>query len=227
MPPKRKFSQTYSRPSKQQRYSYIRQKPTRIYKQLTMKATPYVNLKRQIHYFKRSCDLGNVVLDTNTPTLIPQPLTFRLNQLPASTEFTDLFDNYRITYVKLMIRLNVSPDAQSPTTAVYPRILYVRDYDDSVIPSSVDVLRQYGNCQQKVLNPNENMVITLKPAIRNLVSRDTSGQVVYSPKWKQWIDCAHSDTLHYGLKYAIENCGNSNYTLNFQATYWFQCKDTR
>ena len=159
---------------KMRRPRYGRKVALRRFKRMGAK----VNLKRQIHYFKRSTDLGNVIMDGSTP-LVPNPIAFRLNQLPAYQEFTDLFDQYKITYIKLRLRLNVSPDAQTATSAVYPRVVYVRDHDDLVTPASVQELRQYGNCKTKVLSPNRDLIITLKPSTLNVSSINASAGTTY------------------------------------------------
>lgn len=218
MPPRKRYGA-----KKMRRPRYGRKIALRRYKRMAAKT----NLKQQVHFFKRSTDLGNVVLDGSSP-LIPVPLAFRLNQLPAFQEFTDLFDQYRISFIKLRIRLNVSPDAQVPTSAVYPRVIYVRDHDDSVVPVSVNELRQYGKCRSKVLLPNRDLIITLKPSTLNINSISVgSGTTYFAPQYKKWVDCAHPDVNHLGIKYAFENAANSNYVINFQATMWFQCKQTR
>lgn len=210
------------------RYANKRRIPKfKKYVKRNYKKAAKVNLKQQIHYFKRSTDLGNVLMDGSSP-LVPNPLSFRLNQLPAYQEFTDLFDQYKISFVKLRLRLNLSPDAQSATSAVYPRVLYVRDHDDLVVPASTQELRQYGKCKTKVLSPNRDLIITLRPSTLNVSSINASAGTTYvSPQYNKWVDCAHPDVNHLGIKYAFENIANSNYIVNFQATFWLQCKSTR
>lgn len=193
------------------------------------KAAAKVNLKRQVHYFSRRVNLGSIVsVGLNTPTLTS--LSFKLSNVPNVSEFGNLFDQYKLTYVKLMFKLNQDPSAQTAVNAFYPTMYHCVDHDDISAPTSLDDMRQHGRTRMSVLKPNRYTVIKVKPSVLYEVSRDASaGTTTVAPKWRQWIDMAHTDTVHYGLKYALDNTFNlnPNYSLEVQAQYWFSCRDTR
>lgn len=191
------------------------------------KAAAKVNLKNQVHYFSRRVDLGSIVsTGLNQPTLTS--LSFNLNTIPNVSEFTTLFDQYKFTYVKLMFKLNQDPSAQTAVNSYYPTMYHCVDHDDVIPPTSINDLRQHGRTRMSVLRPNRYTVIKIKPSVLNELFR-TAGQTTVQPKWRQWIDMAHPDTTHYGLKYALDNTFNlnPNYSLEVQAQYWFQCRDVR
>lgn len=131
-----------------------------------------------------------------------------------------------ITYVKVYYHLKVDPSAQSGAIATWPKLYYVRDYDDSAPPASIDELRQHAKCTYRVMNPNKPVVFGFKPSVTNQVYR-TAVTTGYSPQWRQWIDFAQVDVPHYGYKMAIDDLTNTNYKVDVEMVVWFKCKDTR
>lgn len=191
------------------------------------RAAAKTNVKRQTYFFKRRTFLNNIVsVGINTPTLTST--TFSLGQLPGISDFTSLFDKYKITYVKMMMKLVVDPSAQNANVSHYPTLYYCPDYDDNLTPASINDLREYGRTRMAVLRPDRYVTIRIKPAVLQeyFIS---AGQTSVASKWNQWVDMARTDIPHYGLKYAIDNLFNlnSNYQLEQQICMWFQCKDTR
>lgn len=187
-----------------------------------------VNIKRQVHYFTRRAQIGTIVsVNLNVPTL--SSMTYTLSQLPNVSDFTALFDQYKITHVKLYAKLTLDPSAQTAVNSFYPTMYYSVDHDDSATPTSLNDMREHGRTKMVVLRPNRYTAINIKPAVLNEVSRNPSGTTTFVPKWRQWVDMAHPDTVHYGLKYALDNSFNlnPNYAVEFQAKFWFQCRDTR
>lgn len=190
-------------------------------------AAAKVNLKNNVHYFQRRVNLGTIVsTGINQPTLTS--LSFNLNQLPNVGEFTTLFDQFKMTHVKLFFKLNQDPSTQTAGNSFYPTMYYCPDHDDVTPPTSIDDLRQHGRTKMVTLRPSKYTVVNIKPSVLNQLFR-IAGQTTVQPKWRQWIDMAHPDTSHYGLKYAFDNAFNinSNYSVEVQAQYWFQCRDVR
>lgn len=132
-----------------------------------------------------------------------------------------------ITHVKMRIRLQNDPSTQSAGYSNYPQLFYVKDYDDNVALSSMDQIREHGKMKSCILKPYKDSVINLKPSILANYLESSSGGVMVAPKWKQWCDLASVAVPHYGIKYAIDNLFNSNYTVLVRCTYYFRCKDTR
>lgn len=199
----------------------------RSYKRSLKKATAKVNLKQQVHYFTRRVNLGSIVsTGLNQPTLTS--FAFQFSNVPNVSEYTALFDQYKISYVKLMFKLNQDPSTQTSVNSFYPTMYYCVDHDDAVPPSSIDDLRQHGRTKMAVLRPYKYVVVKIKPSVLLEMFR-SAGNTTVTPKWNQWVDMAHPDTYHYGLKYAFDNSFNlnPNYSVEVQAKFWFSCRDTR
>lgn len=151
--------------------------------------------------------------------------SFQLTDVQNATEFGALYDRYMITHVQMKFYLRVDPTAQSASTAIWPRMWYIKDYDDTT-PASIAEIREHSQYKEHVLNPARPLVINLKPAILAQTYR-TAVAAGYSPKWKQWVDMAQLNVPHYGFKMAVDDFTNTNYTLACEVRYWFSCKDVR
>jgi len=152
--------------------------------------------------------------------------TFDLSRLPNYTEFTALYDQYKITGVK--INFDWSPDVTSSTgLEIYtPKLWLVRDYDDSTTPS-LDELIQSTRVKCMRINVERSHSIFLKPAVLQQVYKSvvSYGNV---PKWNQWIDCNDTTVPHYGLKLVSQglpstDCGK----ISCRVKYYLKCKNVR
>lgn len=187
-----------------------------------------VNVKQQVHFFKRNFVSTPV---TGGPGLAPllSSTFFSLNNIPGVNDFVNLFQRYMITYVKLNFYLTVDPSAQAAASAVYPKLYLVRDYTDTATPASLNALREHGKVKIRVLNPNKPVTIGLRPASLNLVNK-LGGTQSYTPVWKQWHEMGNlptplTDVPFFGLKWGIDNFTNTNYSLNVEGVMYFRCKD--
>jgi len=170
--------------------------------------------------------------------------SFRLADVVSYTEFTQLYDQYKILGVKVrMIPFQtVAATAAAPSSAAgQPAFLIhsVVDYDDADLPvasnTGVDNFRQYPNYKVKNVFSRMGGAISrfLRPKLRGLVyksgeaSAPTTG---YQSLKASWLDCDNPDPPHYGLKYIIECIsGGSVATMMFKmdCTWYLQFKNPR
>lgn len=208
-----------------------RTRPTarRLFKKRKMAARPRAltrsMVQSRVHSFTRQTNVGTIAGNA-----LYQPYLaatgFTLGSLPQVSDFGTLYDQYKVTHLQYRFHLRIDPGAQPAATAFYPRLFYCPDYDDTTAPASLDELRERGQVKQRVLLPNKDIIVNIKPAVLNLVYR-TAIASSYSPKWKQWIDMNNTDVPHYGLKWAIDLFNNTDYRLDVEVKAWFQCKNTR
>lgn len=173
-----------------------------------------------------------------TATATGRAETFSLDQLVSPSDFTTLYDRYRITTVVMYIQLISNPDSNSylNQTSIsnqanwYPKLWYAADYDDSATPAKTD-LQQYQNVKCVILQPNKRLKLVVRPAI--LVEAYRSSVLTsYCPKWRQWVDMVQTDTPHYGLKLLFDTNGidpddTYPFKVSIEYKYYFQCKDVR
>jgi hypothetical protein len=163
-------------------------------------------------------------------------MNFQLADIINVAEFTTLFDRYRITGVQLTFMLVTNPDAGNPLNVnvggnnsnFYPKLWWVRDYDDGNA-ITLSQMRERETCKHKILRPNSEIKIFLKPAAL-LQTYRTALTTGYAPKWKQWIDLGQTDVPHYGFKFVVDmdgNVPNGTFYIRMEKKYYFQCKDVR
>lgn len=194
-------------------------------------------VRRQVHMFKRTAYLGTYTAQISAAgiaTPIATAHTFQLNQLPGVTDFTSLFDQYKITGVKLQYTPTASegiinPAANASAALGYSRVHSVIDYDDATAPPSEDALLEYGS--HKSTAPFQTHTRFIKPKMLQEVWNGAGGSA-YAPKGSQYLDMTYTSVPHYGLKVWVSApntfFGTAN-TISYKvyATYYFTCKNTR
>lgn len=161
-----------------------------------------------------------------------QGRSFKLNDLPNYTEFTTLFDAYRIKGVKLEFlpiynshEINEGPASSIDDRLGMPIMNFVFDQDDATSPPNENTLLQYATNKRVNLSTRKTIYISA-PRTSSLVHKDGVNPVGYSEnKSNQWIDSAYPDVPHYGLKYFIpvENTSKILY-VRVYATYYLEFK---
>lgn len=148
---------------------------------------PRLRLKMKPYSFTRMTT--GVTLSATTGVPLATGLTFSIDQLPAYTDFTNFFDQYRI----LQVRVTLAPGALGANSVIYSAI----DYDDANVPITQSDLLERETCQ--ITSSSIFLHRDLVPATLNQVyqSNVTTG---YSVKHRQWIDSQNVSVPHYGLK---------------------------
>lgn len=196
-----------------------------------------VKMRRQVHNFKRTAYLGTQTASISAAG-VPSPIalthTFMLNMLPGVSDFTNLFDQYKINGAKISYVPTLSEGILNPITnqvAVlgYSRLHSAIDYDDSSTPTSEDQLLEYGS--HKATNPFQTHTRYLKPKVLQEIYR-SSLATSYAPRGSMFIDLATTDVPHYGLKVWCSAPNSPAATANsisykVYVTLYFTCKNVR
>lgn len=144
------------------------------------------------------------------------------------TEFTNLYDLFRIDMVKVQFYLKIDPSAQTAATASFPRLYWYRDTNDQGISPGtfLNEVRENSKGKRAVMNPNKPVTIMYRPNTLSETYR-TSISTGYSPKFGQWIGTDTPNMTHYGIKYAIDDLTNTNYKVEIELTYHLSMKQSR
>lgn len=187
-----------------------------------------------IYAFKRTCVANLTMNPSNGFTIAGNVgygigLLFTLNglilnvgagsataNLPNASEFSALFDQWRIkqVFVKYVYSNNVSTTA-SPTTFL-PTLLVSNDNDDATVPASSAELLQRPEHKIMQLGTNGNTNnIRIVPCKPNAVVSAFTGSVFsgYADATRnQWLDCNYSTIQCYGQKvwWDVERTTNSD-----------------
>jgi len=144
-------------------------------------------------------------------------IAFALDQLPAYTEFSNLFQSYRLMRVKLTWRPEYTEltDAALVSNAVNVTFNTAIDQTLGTSPATVDDVLQYQNCMSTGITKTHTR--TFKPAIimnNGMVCTDC------------FLSVSNPNELHYGIQYAIPPTGVA---MVFRSTMVmkFQCAGSR
>lgn len=207
-----------SRRSYKRKYQRYRQKYRRYKRAYRARSGIRRSLKRYVHIARQSAT-----------TLVPYSSSgglayygsaqFQLNSMLGYSQFTAMFQEYRINCVVYKIQpLWDCVDLGDMTLTNMPNIGYCLDYNDANIPTNLDDLQQYANYKETPFN--KTIKIKVWPAIspQIYINGVTSG---YTVKRKQWLRAANSNVPHYGLKFCIFNIANDyNYKWNVSAKFY-------
>lgn len=128
--------------------------------------------------------------------------------LSSYTEFTVLFEEFRIDKIRCLFRFSKQPSPEDSTTQFAPPIIrYAVDQSDTSLPATLGVLLEMPQYRSETLLPYKPVVITFKPMAILPVWR-TGGTWGYQANRKSmWLSCDQPDVPHYGLKWFIDGSG--------------------
>lgn len=166
---------------------------------------------------------------------------FSLNDIPNVAEFTSLFDLYKLNAVLFQIKMTSVPDNINAPNGnsvnfgnFFPTIWYAPDHDDNNT-NTVAQLKEYERVRHKVLRPNKEINIMLRPTTLSGTYNNSTIFGYQANYKKSWLDAAYPAMLHFGLKFAIDFEGLTTaattaagaFQFKINCKYYFSCKNTR
>lgn len=153
--------------------------------------------KPAVHTFTR-CIAGNTIV--KNPVDSGYAVAFTLADLPGSTEFANLFDQYKINWVDYIFQFKSANLTQYGVT-----LYYAEDHDDASAPT-LNAIMEAQSTQIVTFGTNRTMVkFRVKPNPLRAVYRSALTTGYERAPNGTWLDCAQSDIPHYGVKYFIQN----------------------
>lgn len=166
---------------------------------------------------------------------------FRLSSLDGYTDFTNLFDRYKINGIKWELScFNGEADmgnasawvADLKTTSGTIKVHTCNDYDDNTPIGSIKEMAQYSTYKRTSLQGQKQVKRYIRPRVLAM-AYETAVSTAYSPK-VMYIDCNDSATPHYGIKFIVEEprqwqAGQdaSYLQLQLKCTFFVSFKDPR
>lgn len=215
---------------------------------------------KDMHSFKRVCPFSNSAFLGVTGTLSKSTdallmtmasigtsiqygafgLKFGLADVVNSTEFTLLFDQYRITGVKVKMfpfYTETTTGAAVSATSAQTTILVhsIIDLDDASTPTATDAgiseIRQYASYRCHNLSQGKGYFArSIRPRMATPVYAAGAFSAYAQAPMKIWVDCQNPDAEYYGLKCIFEanNSGaNTVLYVKCETTYYLQLKNVR
>lgn len=131
---------------------------------------------------------------------------------------------YRITKVQVtIVPFNQQPIATT-TSTFYSPLLMAIDYDDNATPTSTTQMYNASNLRIITSGQQKPYTFSFKPKL--LQAAYTGSFSGYASAQDMWLDCASTDIIYYGLKYAIASA-SSLPTFGVYCRYFIEFKNVR
>lgn len=179
-----------------------------------------IGLRQPVQFFKQLMYYPAWLTSSTTVDVI-QNINFTLNAVTQASTFTALYDQYCIKGIKatLVPRGNVDGVSQPFSTPTFS----ILDYDGSY-PTTITGMNEYQNV--KMTRGTSLHKRFLVPATQ-LELFQSSIATAYSPKKKQWIDCATPNVPHYGLAYGVSPTPGQAISWDLKVEYYLAFKNVR
>lgn len=175
---------------------------------------------------------------------VPCASFFTLNDVISYSDFTVLFDQYRIKKVTLTFRIttmatSAAPGAGAAVTAdnllTNPTIFWFVDQDDSIAPTTADMRERMGVRSRQLL-PGRPVTLTVnRPRVDTVVFNAVGGSAAVGlGKPSQWFDISQTNIPHQGIKWMIADfdarplAGSTpTWQVTVEKKYWLEFKQVR
>lgn len=186
--------------------------------------------RQPVQYFKRSVYLSGNILSSITSDVF-QGLSFTLSQVPNNSEFTSLYDQYRINGIKwtLIPRGNTAELTGAPPTVFQGQstgIFSAIDYDDATAPTSINQLCEYQNMKMTRATQMHSRYIKPRVNLQGITNAGT-GAVGSTMNTRGWLDVSQINVPHFGLKLALQQSVNYNLTYDVKIDFYLAFKNVR
>jgi len=153
--------------------------------------------------------------------------------MPNFTDFTNLYDQYRIDWIDLEFTLNSNNSSVTNPTLSLPRVFFVEDHDD-VAATNLNSLQQYDNLKTWQFGIDSGVMkrVRIHPTPLEMVYYTAALTGYQKGSNKKWINTAYPTIPHYGVKILIDpivytagaiDLGYMSLTANYHIT----CSSTK
>lgn len=168
------------------------------------------------HFFKRTKVQEIAITNAGFVTIANQ---HQLDSMPSYTEFTNLYDKYKICRVKQRFIFNRNSAEVVSATAELPHLITVMDPNDSTVLADETEALQYTSFRSVRLN--KPIKRYYRPTIQPLSITSSSG----------WLPTANATTAYHGMKIAVDTINSATGTtlghLRVYTTYYIACRVPR
>lgn len=153
---------------------------------------------------------------------------FRLSQMATYSEFTALFDKYKICKIVYNVTF-MSNQAPVNGNSILPTLHICNDDDDATVPTSLLELQQRQRVKRRVMGTGScNIKYSFRPKIASAVY-NTALSTSYAVK-SGYLNTDNYDTPHYGIKGYINNLymtTNNSIAITIQPIYYLALRDVK
>lgn len=153
--------------------------------------------------------------------------TFKLADMARYTEFTELYDQFRLLKWVIKVYYAGTDNDVSGTKIETGLVGSVIDYNDTNVPSTIDELREYSTYRERQLIRCHPWTRAFVPKVNSVVYKSgvTSGYTI--PKRNPWLSTIDAGTPHFGLKMYYQTPPTNTYKVTVVATAYLAMKATK
>lgn len=183
----------------------------------------------QLHRFKRSY-YKVAAISSDPANDIPFTQAPAISALTNYTDFTQLFDQYRIDKLRVTLyprQTVTNGEFPSPTTDTVQscQVFSVIDYDDGNPLSGLTAAMQYQNLKTTRGLKIHSRTWTPAVEIQAMTQGTPNGTMV---KFRPWLDAATPNVAHNGVKFLLQSTGGfAPITYDMKVDFWISCKQVR
>jgi len=193
--------------------------------------------QNKVHSFIRLCDKNTQYPGANGPNTITetgsdQHLTysFKLDNVVNPSDFTNLYDQYKINKITLMIE-PLYDQPLNGSFAIQKRIRVVHDYNDNNPLTDEDDYLEYSNCKSYTPFTKRGIKITLFPKLNNILENVGGAANAFNSvnSNKVWLNVDSDEVPHFGIKIFIPGTlsGEEVQLFRVRAKYHISLKNSK
>jgi len=175
----------------------------------------------QVFSFRRKLVIAAAAL--NTGAITSSGLRFMLSDVPNSSEFTSLFDLYKIDKIDVQCLASFDTSTGPPQTRFF--FATVVDLNSSgALASFADAL-EFQSVKVLPFQTREMPIRSFRPRYIG-VAEDSSSSVIASTSDQGWLNTSIPNIPHYGFRWVSEAASTSA-TMRFIITYHLLFKQVK
>lgn len=148
-----------------------------------------------LHPFTRLVNTNDLVVPVAD---VGYGISFSLSDVPNYTEFTALFDQFRMDWVEYtFIKKSEGP--------LQPIIYLAQDHDSDHPPSYAEMMERQSTQVLTFGSDRTMLKYRFRPNPLRQVFASALGNGYERAPNGTWLDCSYASSKHYGLKYWIQN----------------------
>jgi len=190
----------------------LRRAPRALYRPRRPRVIRRKKTQNKVHSFVRLCDKDTTYPGSAGPNTIAETgadqhlaYSFKLDNLVNPSDFTNLYDSYKINKIVLMLEPTFD-QTQSAAPALFARkVRVVHDYNDNDILTDEDDYLEYSNVKSYHPFSKRGINVTLYPKINNVIENvgGSANAFTSQASSKVWLDIKNDEVPHFGIKIFI------------------------
>lgn len=221
-------------PPRRKKMVYRRRRPRRVIRRRRYAKKIMNRVHKFVRWADKDATYGTYGPNQITETSNDQHLTyqFKLDNVTAPSDFTNLYDMYKVDKIQLFLepQFTTSGEYFNNLNILSTRIRVVHDYNEATPLTGEDEYLQYASCKSYL--PTRLIRITLYPCVNNVIENVAGAATGFTSikASKQWFNIATDEIPMFGIKVFVPG-GIANVAevplFRVRAKFWLSFKNSK